>query len=100
MRLIDADALTEETTSLAVTITGLSAGKAVLNEYMHQYRESVLRVIDEQPTIEAALAVYGEWIERPVNIGTPTKDFFCSRCNWAAWHMKTKYCPNCGAIMK
>lgn len=100
MRLIDADALAEEMATLAVTVTGLRAGKGVLNEYMHQYRESVLRVIDEQPTVEAEPVTYGEWIERPVNTGTPTKDFFCSRCNWAAWNWKTKRCPSCGAKMK
>lgn len=51
MRLIDADALTEEINSLRVTITGLRAGKGVLEEYAKHYRESVTRIIDEQPTV-------------------------------------------------
>lgn len=53
MRPIDADTLAEEIATMTVTVTGLRAGKGVLHEYMRQYRESVLRVIDEQPTVEA-----------------------------------------------
>ena len=49
-RLIDADALIEEIKSLQVTVTGLRAGKGILNEYAKLYRESLLRIIDEQPT--------------------------------------------------
>lgn len=48
--LISRSALTEEIKSLEVKITGLRAGKGVLREYIKQYRESVLRIIDEQPT--------------------------------------------------
>lgn len=51
MRLIDADALTEEINSIRMTITGLRAGKGVLAEYAKHYRESVTRIIDEQPTV-------------------------------------------------
>ena len=50
MRLIDADALIEEIKSLQVFVTGLRAGKGILNEYAKQYRESLLRIVDEQPT--------------------------------------------------
>ncbi len=49
-RLIDADALIEEIKSLQVFVTGLRAGKGILNEYAKQYRESLLRIVDEQPT--------------------------------------------------
>lgn len=49
-RLIDADALIEELKTLQVSVTGLRAGKGILAEYAKQYRESILRVIDEQPT--------------------------------------------------
>lgn len=50
MRLIDADDLSEEIKSLQVFVTGLRAGKGILNEYVKQYRESLLRIVDEQPT--------------------------------------------------
>lgn len=50
MRLIDADALLEEIKSIQVVVTGLRTGKGFLNECMNNYRESVLRAIDEQPT--------------------------------------------------
>ena len=49
-RLIDADALIEEVKSLQVSLTGLRTGKGILTEYEKQYRESVLRIINEQPT--------------------------------------------------
>jgi hypothetical protein len=42
---------------------------------------------------------HGRWEERPVNIGTPTTDLFCSLCNFPAWNRKYTYCPNCGARM-
>ena len=61
-RLIDANTAHEELSTLAVMVTGLRAGKGVLNEYMKQYRESVLRVIDEQPTVDAVPVVHGRWI--------------------------------------
>lgn len=51
-RLIDADALMEEIKSLSVTVTG--AGSE-MKEAMEHCRESVMRVIEEQPTV-------GEWI--------------------------------------
>jgi hypothetical protein len=50
MRLIDADALIEEIKSLQVFVTGLRAGRGILNEYAKQYRESLLRIVEEQPT--------------------------------------------------
>lgn len=59
-RLIDADDLREELSSLSVRITGLRAGKGVLNEFMKQFRESVLRIVDEQPTVDAVEVVHGQ----------------------------------------
>ena len=50
MRLIDADVLEAEIKRLQVILTGLRAGKGVLNEYAKQYRESQSQTIDEQPT--------------------------------------------------
>jgi hypothetical protein len=57
MRLIDANALEEELSSLSMIVTGLRAGKNVLREYMTEYRKSVLRIVDETPTIDAVPVV-------------------------------------------
>lgn len=48
--LISRSAVKEEIESLQMIVTGLRAGKGVLLEFMKQYKESVLRIIDEQPT--------------------------------------------------
>lgn len=52
-RLIDANAISEEICSLTMTITGLRCGKDVLNEFMKEYRRSVLRIVDDAPTVDA-----------------------------------------------
>lgn len=56
-RLIDANTLSEELSTLTMTITGLRAGKGVLREFMAEYRNSVLRIVDEQPTVAAVEVV-------------------------------------------
>lgn len=48
--LISRKAVMEEIESLSVTITGLRSGKGALAEFMREYKKSVLRIIDEQPT--------------------------------------------------
>jgi hypothetical protein len=53
MRLIDADALKEEVSSLRMVIPGLRCGKGVLSDYAREYLKSILRIIDESPTIDA-----------------------------------------------
>lgn len=50
-RLIDADALLQEIESLTVHITGLRSGKGALFNFMNEYRKTILRIIDEQPTV-------------------------------------------------
>lgn len=55
-RLIDANALMEELSSLTMTVTGLRAGKGVLGEFQKEYRNSVLRIVDESPTVDAVPA--------------------------------------------
>lgn len=53
MRYIDADALKEEINSLSVTITGGRLdGKKFFGEIMKWYINSILRIIDEQPTAD------------------------------------------------
>lgn len=93
-RLIDADALVERL------------------EKSHEYhartsREEVLlardiRIIKEQPTIDAEPVRHGRWIMRGGKR-------YCSYCNKRAcvtrdredfWYtVGTEYCPTCGAIM-
>ena len=56
-RLIDANALMEELSSLTMTITGLRAGRGVLAQFMNEYRNSVLRIVDEAPAVDAVEVV-------------------------------------------
>lgn len=55
--LISRSALLQEVKSLRVTVMGLRAGKGVLHEYAKQYRDTLLRIINEQPAIEAVPVV-------------------------------------------
>ena len=50
----------KEIESLSMHITGLRAGKRVLADFMDEYRKSVLRIIDEQPTAYDVDAVVEE----------------------------------------
>lgn len=49
--LISRKALMEEIGSLQMNITGLRAGKSVLQNYMEEYRKSVLKCIDDAPEV-------------------------------------------------
>lgn len=89
--LISRVALSEELSSLRITITGLRAGKGVLHEFMTEYRKSVLRIVDEAPTIDAEPVRHGRW-------ECYLSDPFCSECDEFA-ETVTNYCPNCGAKM-
>ncbi len=91
-RLIDANALYEELSTLSVMVTGLRAGKGVLNEFMKQYRESVLRIVDEQPSVDAVGVVHGRWLPHWGNTE-------CSVCGYITYLCGANYCPNCGAKM-
>lgn len=100
-RLIDADKLIEKFLSLTLTVTGVRAGKDVVVELLTKYRNGVLQLLKEQPTVAAAEVVHGQW--------EPCKDFYgysvCSACrgcyvaeDWIGGD-KWKYCPHCGAKM-
>ena len=52
-----------------------------------------------EPAADVAEVRHGRWEERPVNVGTPTTDFFCSECNFVSFHWRYNYCPDCGAKM-
>lgn len=92
MRPIDGDSLKEEILNLTITITGIRAGKGVLVEFMREYRKTILRTIDEQPTIEVEPVVHGEWILD--EYGNP----HCSKCEHVQ-DAQTNYCSECGAEM-
>lgn len=88
---IERESLQDEIRSLSMSITGLRCGKGVLNEYMKQYRESVLRIVDEQPTADVISVVRCKDCKHlnPMEIGGYRKclrdnlwkdtDDFCSR---------------------
>jgi hypothetical protein len=109
-RLIDADAFkkylkekfkdvkdqfqTEKMRSFAQTITN-----------------AFCRDIDEQPTVDAAPVVHGEWVECDDLESAMKGKVVCSNCKEPQQsieisneyirfkNQKTRYCPNCGAIM-
>lgn len=61
-------------------------------------RESILRAIDNAPTIEEREE--GEWIHN-IHYGLKLPEHRCSICGeWEYSDTESKYCPNCGAKMK
>ena len=105
---IERESLHDEIRSLSVLITGLRCGKGVLNEYMKQYRESVLRIVDEQPTADVQEVRHGHWFILEYEY------FTCSECGYyqpngcdstkeakekLAEGKVPKYCAECGARM-
>lgn len=100
-RLIDANALVKKILSLTLTVTGLRAGKGVLLELLTKYREGILQVVKEQPTVDAVEVVHGRWIFKHNPITDPKGYFIrivCSECNLHTGQ-KSNYCPQCGAKM-
>ena len=56
-RLIDANNLLERILSLTLTVTGLRNGKGVLFELLNKYRNGILQLVNEQPTVDAVEVV-------------------------------------------
>ena len=54
---IERESLHDEIQRLSMSITGLRCGKGFLFECMKQYKESVLRIVDEQPTADVVEVV-------------------------------------------
>ena len=97
-RLIDANALKDGISSLTIYISGLRAGKGVLDKFMKEYRWSVLKIIDQQATVDAVEVVHGRWNEiNQITTGLPWK-YRCNECG-CPQDYKHNYCPNCGAKM-
>ena len=92
MRLIDADAISEDILSLTMTITGLWGGKGVLNEFMQEYRRSVLRIVDDAATVDAVLVVrcrdckFGDWDSEPNDA------MVCMRTKDGFWRSGNDFC--------
>ena len=61
---------------------------------------TVIRMLNEAPTIDAVEVVHGEWIKRHGTINCSV----CKRSNWSACFEDTvrsfNFCPNCGADMR
>ena len=89
--LISREKLKKEAESLRVTVMSLRSGKGIFAEYAKHYRESFLRMIDEQPTVEP---VRGEWIKRK-----QWEYSVCSNCNCEAEY-QYNFCPACGCDMR
>ena len=117
-RLIDANALVEKILSLTLTVIGLRAGKGVLLELLNKYREGILQVVNEQPTVEAVEVVHGHKVVQERNRGIAyamecpicnsripsnkpyaEKVEYCSVCGMKLDDTFQNYCPNCGAKM-
>lgn len=48
---IDRKTLKEEIENLTMTITGMRSGKTMTTQALEEYKKSILRIIDEQPTV-------------------------------------------------
>lgn len=102
MRPIDADELMEEIAGMSIVITGLRIGNGVLTEFAQEYRKSVLRIIDEAPTIGYKdLVPQGEWVNNADDYPE------CNRCGYMPAYdpaiddiAYSNFCPHCGARMK
>lgn len=54
---IERGELAEEINSLSITVTGIPCGKGFLTEIMEQYKNSVMRIIDEHATADVVHVV-------------------------------------------
>ena len=63
--LISRSAVLEEIESLHITVTGLRAGKGILRHFAKEYKESVLRIINEQSTAYNVNEVMKKISEQP-----------------------------------
>ena len=84
MRPIDADSL-----------------KSVVNSRVYHNHNGIIKIIDEQPTINAVSSVHAHWIELRANGGNVHCK--CSRCgkevSYSYAKKRWKYCIECGARM-
>ena len=78
--LIDRQNLKEEIASLSMKIIGMRSGKTMTAQALEEYKKSILRIIDEQPTVHAN----DNWIpvsERLPEVPEGTEDADCPEFN-------------------
>lgn len=99
IRLIDADALTDE------LIKGIEAdtGKSVQTTFTKSVCMILCKAIEQQPTVDAEPVKHGKWIDDgQYDNFFPHHEWRCSECGEHVLEIGTpwfKYCPNCGARM-
>ena len=99
--LISRSELSEEIESLTMVVTGLRSGKSILDTFMKEYKKYVLKIIEEQPTVEAVPAVHGEWIHVPSSDMATGKAYECSNCKKMHYgSFLPPFCQMCGADMR
>ena len=77
---IDRKNLKEEIESLRIKIIGMRSGKTMAAQALEEYKKSILRIIDEQPTVHAN----DNWIpvsERLPEVPEGTEDVYCPEFN-------------------
>lgn len=95
MDLIDRDALKEEVESLQMQITGIRSGKRFILTCMDEYKKSILKIIDEAPSI-----IYGKSLPKKVTERKVIRSFsgipiqITGKCPVKA--DQTDYCMACG----
>lgn len=92
-RYIDACELAEEINSLKISL----GGKDIFSD---RAKDSVLRLIDEQPTADVVEVKHGEWINGRYNdFQDNVYEEQCSICGRYSKDYGRDFCPNCGAKM-
>lgn len=88
MDLIDRDALKEEIESLQMQITGIRSGKRFILTCMDEYKKSILKIIDEAPSI-----IYGKSLPKKVDNIVTIRDFDGTPIQ------RRGECPVCGSFV-
>ena len=89
MRLIDADALG----------IGIATPEVFDNKAYAEGWNSVIKILEEAPIIEAEPVRHGRWIDHPKDHCSLFNGWNCSECMQIISGGRGKYCPNCGAKM-
>lgn len=97
-RLIDSEALIDQIKTLEWRTTGSRSVKIFLAELKRNYEESVIQIIESQPTVDAVPVKRGKWILHDNGDATCNQ---CGRHQKAIWDYDNwqNYCGNCGAEM-
>ena len=90
---------------LLVSLVDWQMGQFAVVGHEREYNllDSIIKGIENVPTVEAKEVVHGEWIEvKPRGYTHYSKGYAeCSSCNeivWSGWEMN--FCPHCGADMR